>query len=463
MKHFLLILLFVASPAFTMAQDNGDSESEPKDEQNGVDTFNDPFFTKPLGDFLEDNTLKGQVRRVDSVVTQRRRIDINPADFTGRAGYPGANDLYPGMAYMEYENGIFRYNRVDGLFLGGNIEPLRWHRGNKVGKLYGSLGYGFASKNWQYGLGYERIFGIRESFKIGGGYHSMTFSDDMWRVGKTENTLYGLFAGFDFMDYHHRHGLNIYAVGKTTQFIEHTLRFRSEEYESQELNTRYSFFGKRSTFRENPMINDGYMQSLEWTTGFQTGGLILNNRLIFEGDIRAELGSLDFLDSDFDFNRYEAEIRTIYQIDPANMINWRLRGGTSTGVLPIQREFALGGIGTMRGRDFKSMTGSQMIVSNLELHLSSYRYSGDLSDRVNWSRYLVYIFLDSGWVNENPADPSDPFEGFSQFSVSELKHDVGIGFSISESRASILRFELAWPTEDLRRSPNFIVRFNPTF
>lgn len=465
-------------PSFSIA--HADTVSgEPATPRN--DAFDAPFFTRPITDFLEENTFSGQVRRTDSLITQRRRIDLSPHDFTGRSSFPGANDLYPSLANSYEEAFNVRYNRVDGFFLGLSSQPLFWNPGSQIGKFYGSLGYAFGAEDWQYSIGYERILGMRNAFKIGAGYHRMTFSDDLWRIGLSENTLFSLFAGYDYLDYHLRQGFNAYAVFRTTQYIEHTLRFRTEEYESQDVATRYSFFGSRSNVRDNPAITDGYMQSLEWTTGFQTGGLILNNRLIFEGDVRLELGDLDFLDSDFSFTRYETEIRTIFRFDPANMLQWRVRAGTSTaqtpvvstdpltgqvlieGGLPEQKKFALGGIGSMRGRSFKSMTGSQMILSNLELHFSNYRRTNELTDKIDWYQYKLYLFLDSGWVNKNAADPSDPFAGFDQFSISDLKHDIGFGISFSESRFSVLRFELAWPLEDLKASPNLIVRFNPTF
>ncbi len=462
--------------------DTVDTNDEPEDRKN--DIFDSPFFTNPITDFLEDNSFSRQVRRTDSLVTRTRRIDLNPQDFSGRTDLPGTNDLHPLLSIPD-NSFTMRYNRVDGFYVGLNSSPFSWPNNSmmrsRVGKFYGTLGYAFGMKEWQYNIGYERFFGTRDILKIGANFHSMTFSDDLWRIGTNENSLFSLFAGYDYYDYHFRQGFNAYSVLRTTPYIEHTLRFRSEDYESLDVATTYSFFGRRSSVRANPMISEGYMQSLEWTTGFQTGGLILNNRLMFAGDIRAELGSLDFLQSDFDFNRYEAELRSIFRIDSSNMLKWRLRAGTSTaeevravedpdsifpvfeGGLPVQRMFALGGIGSLRAREFKSLQGTQMILSNLELHLSNYRTNSTLSDQINWSQYKLYLFLDSGWVNTDDADTIDPFAGFSEFSFDQLKHDIGFGISFSSSRASVLRFELAWPAEDLKATPNFIVRFNPTF
>ncbi|HLF19714.1 MAG TPA: polymer-forming cytoskeletal protein, partial [Bacteroidota bacterium] len=51
------------------------------------------------------------------------------------------------------ENFIFRYNRVEGLFLGLGTEKKYYWDGRKKFNSYGSVGWGFKSHAWRYNLG----------------------------------------------------------------------------------------------------------------------------------------------------------------------------------------------------------------------------------------------------------------------------------------------------------------------
>jgi hypothetical protein len=57
-----------------------------------------------------------------------------------------------------------------------------------------------------------------------------------------------------------------------------------------------------------------------------------------------------------------------------------------------------------------------------------------------------------------PADGGITTEEKTDFSISEMQHDFGVGLG-----TGALRFELAWPLKTFDSSPVFWVRFNPTF
>lgn len=457
----LIVIMFAGSLLFSTnpvwAQD---PDQDPEEKQE--DPFDDdPFFQAPLQDFLQYEEYERRAREADSLITSKRRIDFPPRDISGPGAYPGPADLYPNIPLA------LRYNRVDGLFLGIRTRPLRWtpDRG-RIMKMYGSIGYGFQSRDWQYSIGVERLFGYNQNVKFGLLYRNLLVTDDMWRTAPVENTLTAFFAGYDFLDYYHVEGIQPYMVVRTGPFFEHTLAFKSEDHASTERNTGYSLFGSRGNMRPNPAVDEGHIQRFMWTTGFHTGGFVWNDRFSLSGEVRAELGNLTWLDSDFTYNRYEAEIRTDYILDPSAVLRLRARGGSSTGVMPIQRNFALGGISTLRARSYKSLQGSDMLLINTELHLSSrHRQERPYVEgfNIDWSEFLVYVFLDAGWVND-PEEPNSVFmEGFNDFEIDNFKTDLGIGASLPVDRMNALRFELAWPTEDFANGPAFWVRFNPTF
>lgn len=448
---FFLFPLFIGLPA--MGQDKDPEEKE--------ETFeDDPFFQRPLQELLQQDEYEQRIRETDSLLVAKRRIDFPARDFAGPSAYPGPADLYPNIPLA------LRYNRVDGLFLGIRNHPLKWSPDrNRIMKMYGSIGYGFRSRDWQYSIGVERLFGFNQNVKFGFLYRNMLISDDMWRTAPTENTLSAFFTGYDFLDYYKVDGIQPYMVARTGSFLEHTLAFKSEDHFSANRNTRFVLFGTRSNMRLNPDIDEGHMQRLVWTTSFHSGGFIIDERLSLAGEIRAELGDLNWLDSDFAFNRYEGELRSNFIIDPSAVLRTRIRAGSSTGILPIQRTFALGGIGTLRGRPYKALQGSDMLLLNTELHLSNrHRESRPQTDgfAIDWSEFLAYLFFDAGWVNDQQVN--DTFlEGFEQFSFGDFKTDIGAGMSLPLSRMNALRFELAWPTDDITGGPAFWIRFNPTF
>ena len=451
-RVLLLFVLAVFAVQPVIAQ-NGDREQDPEEQET------DDFFDRPLEDLLKQEEYERMIRETDSLLTTRRRIDFPPRDIAGPSAYPGVSDVYPRLPL------VFRHNRVDGVFIGLRTQPMQWQpQSARIMKIYGSLGYGFRSRNWQYSIGAERLFGFGQNFKMGVIYRNILHTEDMWRTAPIENTLSSLFMGYDFLEYYEVEGVKPYAIFRTGPYLEHTFSFFSEEHRSAENNTRFAFFGKNRHI--NPQIAEGQLQSFKWNTNFHTGGFVLSDRIAVSGDIQAETGDAGWLDSDFRFNRYELEVKSDFLIDPSAILRFRVRGGTSVGTLPPQREFALGGIGTMRGRAYKRFRGSDMLLINSELHLGDHvRSTRPYTDgfEVDWSEFLAYLIFDAGWVNQQFQEQEVFMEGFNDFSVSDFKTDIGIGMSLPLSRMSALRFELAWPTDNFEAGPAFWVRFNPTF
>lgn len=449
---FGLLLFFVE----TGVAQNGDDD---QDKQNDETFDDDPFFQRPLEELLRQEEYERMVRETDSLLVSKRRIDFPERDMGGPSEYPGISDLYPTLPLA------IRYNRVDGLFMGIRTKPMEWDRGDRhLMKMYGSLGYGFRSNYWQYSIGVERFFGFNQNVKLGILYRNMLATEDMWRTAPIENSLSAFFAGYDFLDYYETEGVQPYAVFRTGSFFEHTLAFKAEDHRSIERNTRYSLFGQNRHL--NPMVTEGHLQAFKWSTGFHSGGFVLGGRVALSGDIQAEIADLGWLNSDFGFNRYEMELRSDFQIDPSAILRTRFRGGTSVGELPFQRQFALGGIGTLRGRSHKEFIGSDMLLLNAELHLGDHiRRTEPRTEgfNVDWGEFLAYLIFDVGWVNQFEFEQENFLDGFNNFDSGDIKTDIGIGMSLPLSRVNALRFELAWPTDDFEAGPALWIRFNPTF
>ena len=72
------------------------------------------------------------------------------------------------------------------------------------------------------------------------------------------------------------------------------------------------------------------------------------------------------LGSDFDFRRHIVSGRARVPLSPHQDFGARVIGGWSDGVLPPQRQFAIGGLGSVHGYGFKEAVGSSLALVNLE-------------------------------------------------------------------------------------------------
>ena len=82
-------------------------------------------------------------------------------------------------------------------------------------------------------------------------------------------------------------------------------------------------------------------------------------------DLSLELASRD-LGGDFDFRRLIAHLRGRHSLAAHQALAARLLLGVTGGDPPRQRRFALGGLGTLRGRSFKEFSGGNMALLSAE-------------------------------------------------------------------------------------------------
>ena len=127
--------------------------------------------------------------------------------------------------------------------------------------------------------------------------------------------------------------------------------------------------------------------------------------------------------SDFDWTRFQAHLRYAYPIG-GHQIRARAVIGSATAPLPIQRQFVIGGIGTLNGYPLYAFVGDAGLLFNVEFlyHLFSFRDQ-------SLSAALV---LDEGQV----WNVSENQQGFNP------KGSAGIGLQI-ENDVDIFRFNVA--------------------
>jgi hypothetical protein len=348
---------------------------------------------------------------------------------------------------------VFRYNRVEGVYLGLASDKKFYWDGHRLISGYGSLGYGFLTHRWRAQLGLDRQFATGANlFEFGGEGHNLTDTKDDWIISQWENTVAALFLREDDRDYFQREGFSAHgawytkAPGLSTMI---NAEYRYDEYKSLSKNTKWSIFKLADDFHVNPMIDDGTMRSVvltgglstieRWrrtTTGWNTFAQLESGTLDRSGVI-ASVGAPAF---DKNFTRAVIDIRRFQPLSKYDNINLRVRFGSLKGGYILQKGFELGGINTLPAYGFKEFAGNRMVLANVE-----YALNGSVFDDVNfWPGFLtLMVFADAG--NAQFADTKlDLTDGFKNFAVSNMKSDLGFALGWHDESA---RLGFAWRTD----------------
>jgi hypothetical protein len=171
--QFLICLIFLL-PLPVLAQVGSDDDPFKRD----------PIFTKPLDDFFGTGDPEEETGKDAEQVI--RRLSVSGIDLGGSLE---AGPYYSNELYSQYPNlPMFHFNRVNGLFLGIRKERMQWHRYGSFLDIpqiqsHGFIGYGTASKRWEYALGAEKKIGRNNHLMIGGEFYRATGTEDYRRTG----------------------------------------------------------------------------------------------------------------------------------------------------------------------------------------------------------------------------------------------------------------------------------------
>lgn len=366
-------------------------------------------------------------------------------------------DAYVGEFYNRWpyrETALYRpipairYNRVEGLVLGGRLMPLEWGDWESA-KIYGQAGYAFALKDVRYEVGAEvRPFPYLDDdfdFKLGVSYRDNTTTNDIWKVNWVENSIAAMLFEYDFLDYYNVQGISAYAIQRLSAYAQLSVGYRSEEYGSLQNKADWSLFGGRN-FRFNPLVSEGQMNSVVIALeGGQLSGLHSIPRgsaFRFEGEIGDGLGG------DFSFSRYLGDMRFYIPFGYGSSLGFRFRGGYASENAPIQKLFTLGGVGSVRAYPQNAFYGTRMLLGNVEYTIANISPLDDI-----FSDVQLFGFGDAGWVNNNGTDT---------FDINDILPAAGVGLSFAD-RA--IRLELAWPLKEVggQKDPTLWLRLTPTF
>jgi hypothetical protein len=270
------------------------------------------------------------------------------------------------------------------------------HREFNHAYVTGHLSFKTASQGAGYALGFERpIFRTRKLY-IGGEVHDLTATDDQWQVSSTEASLAAIGPRKSFRDYYRRRGVQITSAFRVHPHAELLFAWRGERQENLVVESDFSFWNDDEPFRPNRPAVDGRLNALiiggsldgdsfdKESLGATYRRHLLEqpfgDRLEYpEGqhdaspawriDWTSEISAPDALGSDFDFKRHLVSGRARVPLSPHQDFGARVIGGWSDGLLPTQRLFAIGGLGSVHGYEFKEQTGNTLALMNLEYAL----------------------------------------------------------------------------------------------
>lgn len=329
----------------------------------------------------------------------RQRDDLAPS---GVVTLDPIRGTAPGSAGNE--GPTFRYNRVDGPYLGWNWSPgEHLIRGLRQ---YGQLGYGLGAERWQYRGGIEGGYRARPRCwpaglwpTAGAEVHDLTDTQDGWIISVEENSLTSLLFRQDYRDYYRRRGRSGYLRWRAGRTLGATISLGRDRLSPLANQVDWGLFGSgpaRHKFRANPAADEVRLHTL-------TAEVLLNrtDRSPRDGwwaSLRAERSG-DWLGGEVDFRRYLAELRRYQPMGRWGRLDLRARLAVAQGAVPQEYLFGLGGCSSLRGYSYKAYPGNRMVLFNAEYWLGQRLRAGTLAPGV---------FLDAGtaWFSRARLAPS---------------------------------------------------------
>lgn len=359
-------------------------------------------------------------------------------------------------------------NSIDGLRLGGGFEiGKRWHydplfferSGETIRRninpnattvgidennfgirsslspkpfAFGTMSYALRTETPNYRVGGGVTFGEKSNLTYGAQIHRLTSVRDRDLLLSGSEQFLRAFFDTDFQDYYIRQG-GVMTLQWQHETLKHILGLSLllEEHESiWEDSTSYFRIGTSSyhlgTFaRDNSPIYDGRMHSITLKYDFDNRE---NTKVRYDLGNRSDKTKRYYtflieyansaIGSDYDFLRFVAHLRK-YQPIGEGRIDVRLKVGIASTpyMLPFQRQFVLGGVGTLRGYSLYEFVGNHGFLYNLE-------YMHNLADSI-----FIVPFVDVGQAYNRLADIKHVYP----------KVNLGVGFQFGIFRLNLAR------------------------
>jgi outer membrane protein assembly factor BamA len=267
-------------------------------------------------------------------------------------------------------------------------------------------------------------------------------SSDKWILTEPENSFAAAILKEDFYDFYWKRGFSGEIGISYERDLSLGVSYTAAKIENLERTASKALFGGKKNFRENwstvlydtaALVGvDGKLREVEFKATYDTrdyeedpeSGILTN--LVYRQ-------ALDSDSSDFDYEAFDAELKYYCPVAIDQTLFFRLRGGYSDDELPLFRRYFIGGIGSLRGYEYKEFQGNRYVLFN-----------ADYIWRFFDSSFGAGVFFDAGKA---------AFSG-TEFEDEDLKTDIGIAFLLGDD----FRINLAQRLDDMDKSPVLSVR-----
>jgi hypothetical protein len=269
------------------------------------------------------------------------------------------------------------YNRTEGFAVRvgptlriGRENPLVLH-GHGILRTEGGRTFGPRRKGFD--VGAEQSLPPRRALRIGGRYYSQVEDVEAWQVSDVETSLSTMVLGHDLRDQYEREGWSAHLrVRPRTGSVEGGLELRDEAHRAMSPGNPWAIFRGAEGWRPQPLVAEGRLRSLvgsgsldtrqprsDPSTGWYATAEVeqaLHSTLTRPGAFVVDpaTGSLLAAVEPLAYGTFthgRVDVRRYNRLGPDSRLNLRLVAGGALdgGVLPPQRQHALGGIGTVPG------------------------------------------------------------------------------------------------------------------
>jgi hypothetical protein len=207
------------------------------------------------------------------------------------------------------------------------------------------------------------------TLRLGVASYRKTDDDGFGQISGPENALATAFLRRDFRDWFERDGIEVGLAGEFGTRWSASARWNADDYVSiVELADGVGIgLRKNEPLRENPAIDDGRIQGFTFGAGFDSRSSTTQPRSGMQHRVEAEVAG-GSLHGDFTYHRYKGDFRIYLSPSPSHLFKTRVQAGTAgrDDVLPLQKTFALGGVGTLRALPFRHLRGNRMFLWNAD-------------------------------------------------------------------------------------------------
>jgi hypothetical protein len=321
-----------------------------------------------------------------------------------------------------------RFNRVEGLFVGGVIEQdSTFHRV----KLSASLGYGISDRKPKGHLSAEYFLSENQTTSLAVRLmRSISQMPDKETYAEFALGPSALLYKDDYLDYFYSSGWEFLIRAKPMSHVSAEIGVRSVSERNAFQNSDFSLFNRDRRYRPNPSIKEGMLRSLTTKVRYGNDPAPLNLIATNYAEIELECSDKSLLPSHSSFVRAgfktEYHFKTFFRRNMfAPTLTFKMVAGTLNGDLPPQRMFALesplsglAGLGTLRGVVVNEFAGNQQVTFSLEHNIRSipflwfnipflYKNNIEIITLVNCARAwasssvpIIYNHPTPGWYSE---------------------------------------------------------------